>query len=99
MTCLRKEDSKISFLLIYATGFCLEPKNRIYGKFFFFPIYPVSVTQPLNYTLNISDRLIILFIISFLTIFRPLQIHFLVVLFDKRLYFPDFSVIKDSPIL
>lgn len=32
MTCLRKEDSKTSFLLIYAIGFYLEQKNRIYEK-------------------------------------------------------------------
>lgn len=40
MTCLRKEDSKISFLLIYAIGFYLEPKKQDIWKIFLFPIYP-----------------------------------------------------------
>ena len=38
--CLRKEDSKISFLLIYAIGFYLEPKKQDIWKIFLFTIYP-----------------------------------------------------------
>ena len=49
MTCLRKEDSKISFLLIYAIGFYLEPKKQDIWKIFLFPHISLFLLSCLSY--------------------------------------------------
>lgn len=43
--------------------------------------------------------LIVFSIVAFMAILWPLQVHFLIVLFDKLLYLSDFSIIENTTIL
>lgn len=61
MTCLRKEDSKISFLLIYAIGFYLEQKKQDIWKIFLFPIYPYFYCLVFLTSFSLQDSHIMFF--------------------------------------